>query len=98
MNAPRQTIKDRLHDFLTQHGLWPKEADMILNPDLLKKNGVSEPLIEVLDKDADGYPTHFFAIANLTIRHEALNWIDANKPMHFAQYALDPNRMKGEQS
>jgi len=96
MNAPRQTVKEKLHEYLTSNRLWPEEAEEIL--DSIEMDKTHYALNEVIHKQADGYPTQFFAAANMTVRFAALDWIDANKPRHYAQYMLDPNRMKREQS
>jgi hypothetical protein len=42
-------------------------------------------LSEVFHKTWDGYPVEFHAIAWLTIKRFAIQYIDENKPMHFAR-------------
>lgn len=81
------TVRKRMHQYLTDNGLWDDEADMIL------ESLIADPLTEVFQKEASDYPTVFFVAATMTVRYQALEWLDANKPMHFAQYMLDPDRM-----
>lgn len=86
------TVRKKLHEYLTSYGLWPEEAGEIL--DSIEIDKTYYALNEVMHKQADGYPIQFFVAAHMTVRSAALDWIDANKPMHFAQYVLDEKRMQ----
>lgn len=80
----------RLHQYLTDKGLWEDEADKVL--DIIKSDDNYKALSDVFNKEMD-YPKSFLAVAMLICSSVALDWIDKNKPMHFAQYMFEPNRI-----
>lgn len=83
-----ETIEQKLLTFLTDNGLWPAEAKAVLE--------AARPQIErsgriTWHRPADEYPVPFYAVMFLILRRVALEWIDANKPLHFARPMFMPN-------
>lgn len=75
------TITEHLTGYLTKRGLWPHEATAVM--DNLK---AGTPAMEGRwDEDAEGYPDSLFAVLVMSVDQAALEWIDANKPKHFAR-------------
>ena len=78
-----RTIRDKLAKHLTDHGLWPKEAEEVINA---YRDGPACPEDQRRRfEDAEGYPSQLLAVMIYAVRSEAVRWIDANKPKHFAR-------------
>lgn len=77
------TINEYLTEYLTGRGLWPAEAEAVISQWLETPGG--EPLQGRVNDDTAGYPRELMVIAQLGITFEAVCWIDANKPKHFAR-------------
>ncbi|MEE8262719.1 MAG: hypothetical protein V3R83_09680 [Gammaproteobacteria bacterium] len=83
------TIRSWLVNRGVENGLWENEAQAVVNQ--IADDETLKALGDVLEKSADGYPKQFFAVAWMTFESEAIKWIDANKPKHFARPMFDPN-------
>ena len=79
------TIGDTLKKMMTENGLWPQDADVIISRLVAQEDALSE----VLGEDAQGYPPQVLAAVWETTRHEVLTWMDAEKPKHFARPMFD---------
>lgn len=87
------TIREKLEKMLFEHGLFENQAKAVI--DLLaadsreKEDGTKVPangaLVEVLDKQVEGYPPQMIAVAFMTAKNYAVKWIDANCPQHWAR-------------
>lgn len=77
------TIREKMKERLVEHGLWPDEANMVL--DDAEKSEVLEPMFGRWKDSVDGYPPQMFAAVWISIKSVAVEWIDANKPKHFAR-------------
>ena len=83
-----QTTKERCIEFLTDRGLWPNEAEAVLEK--------AKPEIEVggyrmtWERPASEYPVELYAVIGLILSRNAVEWIDRNKPMHFARMMFVP--------
>ncbi len=75
------TLRECLHDYLTERGLWPKEADEVINIYQDKENSMAH---RWGDKQED-YPPQLLTVLFVAVRHETVLWIDKNKPKHFAR-------------
>lgn len=80
---PAGSVGGTLHKMMTDNGLWPQEADAVLESVRTDKH--AEALAEVLGRTWDGYHTQFHAVAWLTVKGMVVEYIDANKPQHFAR-------------
>ena len=80
------TFTDYLQKHLTDNGLCPKEADAVI-AQWLETPG-SEPMQYRMHDDMEGYPAALKAATVSGIRYEAVTWIDANEPKHFARALL----------
>ena len=80
------TVADKLSALLVKHGLWDHEAEAIIQT--MREDDANANLAEVFNKEWDGYPPQFHAVAWMITKRQAIEWIDANKPQHFARSAL----------
>ena len=81
------TIRETLAKYLVDNGLWPQEAELVI--DAYRDNEMTpEDMGRRLNDDTEGYPPQLMPLLLLAIRHEAVEWIDANKPLHFARLML----------
>jgi len=75
------TIRGKLAEFLTKCGLDPAVADEII--DAYRER---EECQEVRFEDpTEGYPPQLLNMVKRGVRAEAVKWIDANQPSHFAR-------------
>ena len=85
------TIREFLLKNLTDNGLWPDEAEAVLaqyieNSIELDAKGVDcGPMRDRWNDDLEGYPDAMKAVLALGTHTEAVKWIDANKPKHWAR-------------
>ena len=85
-----ETTKEKCISFLTNNGLWPQESEQVFE--------AAKPRLEVggyqmtWDRPANEYPNALYAVMFITLKAVALEWIDQNKPMHFARpmFTSDP--------
>jgi hypothetical protein len=78
------TIQKKLGDKLIDHGLWPDEAFMVI--EAMKASGDS--MRGRWEEDVTAYPETMIDVLWLTAKAEAVKWIEANKPGHFAKGLL----------
>ncbi len=81
------TIRQKLAKYLTDHGLWPKEAEEVINA-YRDGKGYPDDQRRRLEDAAEGYPPQLLAVMIFAVRQEAIRWIDANHPEHFARAIL----------
>lgn len=82
------TFTQYLTDHLTNHGLWPNEAGAVIDQWLETPPG--EPMQGRMSDHTQGYPDAMMAVLMLSINSAAVQWIDANKPKHFARPMFVP--------
>ncbi len=75
------TIRETLHKYLIENGLWPQEADAAIDV----FGDTSADMKHRMNDDTEGYPPELMPVLIMSIRAEAVRWIDANKPKHFAR-------------
>lgn len=77
------TIKSKIKSMLVNHGLFEDMADKIM------QKIIDDPANAVMagrwEDDADGYPTMLMAILWSSAKREALSFIDAECPQHWAR-------------
>ena len=84
------TVREKLEEMLTAHGLWLQEAKAVFDS-MLKEEGDSAGMKDVRwNGPADGYPVQLYAVLFLTLSDYAVKWIDENKPKHFARMLFVP--------
>jgi hypothetical protein len=69
--------------YLEDNGLWPDEARDVF--DAMKADKANMEMEGVWHRTIDGYPVQMRAVLILGLRRHTLEYIDANKPMHFAR-------------
>lgn len=80
------TIREKLETELVNHGLWPKEAEAVMNE--LETDEALKPMQGRWSEDTTGYPPQLLAIVLMSAKQKAVEWIDRNKPKHFARGIL----------
>ena len=75
------TIREWAEKQLTDRGLWPDEASAVVDA---YAEG-EESMAHRWNDATEGYPVSLFAVLLLCLSDEAVRWIDANKPKHFAR-------------
>ena len=75
-----------MEKYLTDRGLWPQEAFQIANNAAINNDALGE----IIDRSHAGYPAMMNAAVAASLNSEALEWIDANKPKHFARRSFTP--------
>ncbi len=79
----KHTIESKLRQLLEQHGLWPQEVDAVIAA--MKSDEITKSMAQRWNDDADGYPPQMMAVLWTSAKRQAREWIDANKPKHFAR-------------
>ena len=69
--------------YLTNRGLWPQEAEAVIAA--AKADKANEAISDRWNDSTDDYHSLFTDLLNLALDSSALEWIDANKPKHFAR-------------
>ena len=75
------TIKEYLTEYMTNHGLFPDEADKVIDVYKAREDSMSQRMGDKIE----GYPPEFPSVLLVTIRRDVVDWIDANKPKHWAR-------------
>ena len=82
-----KTLRDQLVLFLVSNGLWPDEANAVMDIVVAEK-----PHEEVKFNSAVGdYPEQLVALLKMASARTAVAWIDEHKPEHFARKILVAN-------
>ncbi len=82
------TIRETLTKYLVDNGLGPQEAELVIELviDAYQNNETArKDMGRRLNDDTESYPPQFIPTLLLAIQHEAVEWIDTNKPLHFAR-------------
>lgn len=78
------TIQQKLEEELHARLLWPDEIKAIIEQVKAKTPAMEHRW----NDDVTGYPPELMATLWMSTKHEAVAWIDANKPEHFARNML----------
>ncbi len=76
------TIKNTVKEKLINHGLWPQEADDIVENVILAPE--NEAMKDLWNDHAEGYPEQITSLAWFSAKLHAIEFLEKNKPMHFA--------------
>lgn len=77
------TIREKMTKRLENHGLWPEEANSVM--ELMIANESLKNMKTRWNDDCEGYSTQLFSAVWFAIRKSAIQWIDTNKPKHFSR-------------
>ena len=75
------TIRQNLEKFCVDNGMFESEAKATV--ELYEKD--DRALAECINNDAEGYPDIMFAVLYMGVKRYALQYIDANTPLHWAR-------------
>ncbi len=76
------TIREYLSDYLANRGLFADEAAKVIEAYKDRETSISSRMNDDIFTD---YPPEFIKVLIVTIRGEAVDWIDKNKPKHWAR-------------
>lgn len=75
------TWREWMTKYLVDRGLWPQEAQEVITYTLAYNESISA----ILNSPHDGYPPQMDAVVAMCLNTASVEWIDANKPKHFAR-------------
>lgn len=76
------TIRKTIENHLGRLGMWPDSATAIVSR-------LDDTMRGRWDDEATSYSPELIATLKLAAEAEAIRWIDANKPKHFARAAIE---------
>lgn len=76
------TWREWMTKYLTEKGLWGEQAIAVIAAYL---EDAGSPMAERMDDVRAGYQKETYAAVAVGLDYAALEWIDANKPNHFAR-------------
>jgi hypothetical protein len=76
---------------LTDNGMFPQEAGAVI---AAVKTQMGDVMACRWSDDAEGYPGYLLAVLVLALNSNAVEWIDANKPKHWARMVFDQSTPK----
>ena len=82
-------IRNLLQQKLEDKGLWPQEAQAVLKA--AEANPANQPMQKRWEDDSEDYPTALLSLLLIGVEHEAVRWLKANKPQHFALKMFEEN-------
>ena len=77
------TMQQWAEKYLTDNGLWPQEATAVVGA--VKADRANESMEQRWNDGTEGYPKPLLDVLQMALRAEAVRWIDANQPQHFAR-------------
>lgn len=81
------TLRQCGENMLTECGLWPNEADSIM--DAAQASRANDAMKGRWNEDASAYPSSILAILRVSIFAEAKSWLATNSPRHWARPMFD---------
>ena len=81
------TLQQWAEKHLYDHGLWPREAALIVEQ--FAKSEAGKCMCGRLHDDREDYPSQLLAVLGIAVKAEAITWLRANKPEHFALHGLE---------
>lgn len=79
-----ETVRQYIEQQLYHHGLWENQIKEVLDKVIANdKNSVR------WDDPKSGYPDALYLNLMISVRRQAIQWIDENCPHHFARVILD---------
>lgn len=77
------TIQEVLVGRLVENGLWKDQAEAVIEQ--VKARPGNDPMRDRWNDEATGYPPPLMSVLWLSARQAAVEWIDENKPLHWAR-------------
>lgn len=77
------TFREAITHYLTENGLLDGDANEVMNR--MMDDEAHKAMMARWDDDMDGYPEPMKAFAIVCAKQAALEWIDVNKPRHWAR-------------
>ena len=77
------TIRKKLERALESNGLFQDQAVAVVQH--FESSPAGEPMKGRLDEDETAYPPQLFGVLWISVQQAAVEWIDANKPQHWAR-------------
>lgn len=77
------TIREHAAKYLEGRGLWPDEAHAVVLK--AEQSQILEGMTARWDEATDCYPPMLMRVVEVSLDAVAVEWIDANKPRHFAR-------------
>ena len=77
------TFSEWSEKYLTDNGLWPAEAKAVDQG--TKDSKAAEAMATRWNDDISGYPPTIIAVLQTNLDRQAVEYIDANCPQHFAR-------------
>jgi hypothetical protein len=87
-NCQDNSIYTRLRTELYNNGLFEQEADAILSSLVSQQD---HPMFARWNDTATGYPAEMLGLLWMDAKASALEWIDKNKPLHWARPMFTPD-------
>lgn len=86
---PNKTLHQFVVEYLISKGLWPSEAEAIF--EVMK---VDPANVVMKDRWGDaGYPASILVCASMSADEAAKEWLEKNKPQHWARPMFDEKMM-----
>jgi hypothetical protein len=82
-----KTIKRTLIEKLQENGLWLQEAEEVMA--MVEADPANKDMQGRWDESPEDYPPSIMVLAWMSARDKALEWIERNKPKHFAKGMLE---------
>ena len=82
------TFEERLNELLVEHGMWPGQAQAIV--DRVKAAKRNESMEGRWDDQIEDYPPQMLAVLWMSVRTEALVYIDENCPQAWFRPMFTP--------
>lgn len=76
------TIRNEMHQRLTERVVWPHEADQIL--DSVEQSIAMQSMQGRWNHDISDYSAELVSLTWFTVKTMAIEWLTFNKPNHFA--------------
>lgn len=76
------TIREKMSRMLVDRGMWPRDAETIIDQYVAENNGVDN---RVMSEDETSYPLQMLDVIFMGLKMTTVAWIDANCPKHWAR-------------
>ena len=77
------TVREKFLKLLHDHGLFEDEAKGVL--ELYENSPLGEPMKGRMNDKVDNYPQPLIVATWMGVSASAVEWIDKNKPLHWAR-------------
>ena len=81
------TIRKHIEETLVNHGLWPNEAEQVMNHVVELPENVS--MRDRWEHDTEDYPPSIVTLAWMSAKETAIEHLKKTNPQHFALWLLE---------